>query len=172
MTYPYTIEVGGISAEETNTPLVAPYYSPDGTLQLHPEEVCLQLHVDDDDMTVREFLSIDRIEGALAQVAHYLDLRQPSLHVERVIGVTHSKMAQIAVKRFEFNLVGDMPPEQFEDDVIETLEVDYDSTPHMVIMNAPDFITRFKTGTPSPDIRIRALLRNVRDDMTGRESSL
>jgi hypothetical protein len=167
MTYLYTIEIGGITAEETTTPLVSAYYSSSGDLQLHPEEVCLQLHVDDDGMSSREFLRIDRIEGALAQIAHYLDLRQPSLHVERVIGVTHERMAQIAVNRFGFSLVTDIPTEQFEEDVVETLEDDYDSTPHMIFMNATDFITKFKTGEPFPDIHVRALLRNVRDNLNG-----
>lgn len=158
-----TIRANMITAEEAFTPIRRPFSSTDGAFHLFPEEDCVRLHVSErpDDMPLRSYLDAESVTEALGQVATYLDLRREWFGARHIIGITHAKMAELAVNHFGFTRL-DVPKNYFGFADVVMMNT-YESRPHLVAMDADDFTARYGGNAPTASTLKVAMKHNLAD---------
>jgi hypothetical protein len=147
---------GGITIEEMNSPILAHVVTP----PQQSEKAYALLHITrPDNMSYRDFVNPNRIQSALSEIAHYLTLRERTDNItfESVIGVTHSRLARLAVRHFGF-VASDLHP------TAETTELLRDlGPPHTIQMDRGAFGDMFQRGRPAYNTEMHARINSLLD---------
>lgn len=153
-----------IIGEETRSPIN--YTSRNEEIRLDENTPCLEVHIIPFPEQIRRaFINKQRIAESLGQIAHYVDLRGQFYKPDYVIGLTHLKVGELAVKTFHFDLITDLPEASYPDRVLDALKEEYRGDPCVVVMPTDRLRQVYLTGEALDSTQKAAHRANLIDSL-------